>query len=72
MIAWRIMFIFLAIIAVVLEYDDGYILLPIFRVRICRNCGECQAVWGRAANVLFKLVFQRFWDGKVHLVKKDS
>lgn len=53
-------------------YDDGYILLPIFRVRICRNCGECQAVWGRAADVLFRLAFQWFWNGKVHLVKKNS
>lgn len=27
-------------------YDDGYIMLPIFRVKVCRNCGECHAVWG--------------------------
>lgn len=25
-------------------YDDGYIMLPIFRVKVCRNCGECHAV----------------------------
>lgn len=42
-------------------------MLPIFRVRVCRNCGECQAVWGWAANILFMLVFRWFWDGKVHL-----
>ena len=27
-------------------YDEGYLMLPIFRVRVCRNCGECQAVLG--------------------------
>ena len=49
-------------------YDEGYLMLPIFRVRVCRNCGECQAVWGWAANILFMLVFRWFWDGKVHLM----
>lgn len=43
-------------------------MLPIFRVRVCRNCGECQAVWGWAAHILFMLVFRWFWDGKVHLM----
>ena len=33
-------------------YDEGYLMLPIFRVRVFRNCGECQAVWGWAANIL--------------------
>lgn len=28
-------------------YDDGYIMLPIFRVKVCRNCGECHAVWAQ-------------------------
>ena len=50
-----------------LTYDEGYLMLSIFRVRVCRNCGECQAVWGWAANILFMLVFRWFWDGKVHL-----
>lgn len=49
-------------------YDDGYLMLPIFRVRVCRNCGACQAVWGWAAHILFMLVFRWFWDGKVHLM----
>lgn len=49
-------------------YDEGYLMLPIFRVRVFRNCGECQAVWGWAANILFMLVFRWFWDGKVHLM----
>ena len=48
-------------------YDEGYLMLPLFRVRVCRNCGECQAVWGWAANIMFMLVFRWFWDGKVHL-----
>lgn len=49
-------------------YDEGYLMLPIFRVRVCRNCGECQAAWGWATNILFMLVFRWFWDGKVHLM----
>ena len=38
-------------------YDDGYIMLPIFRVKVCRNCGEYHAVWGTAANILFMGLF---------------
>ena len=48
-------------------YDDGYIMLPIFRVKVCRNCGECHAVWGTAANILFMGLFRWFWNGKVHI-----
>ena len=29
-------------------YYTGYVMLPVFRVRICRNCGEVHAEWGRA------------------------
>ena len=26
-------------------YYTGYVMLPVFRVRICRNCGEVHAEW---------------------------
>ena len=42
-------------------------MLPIFRVKVCRNCGECHAVWCMAANILFMGLFRWFWDGKVHI-----
>lgn len=48
-------------------YDFGYIMLPIFKVRVCRNCGDVQAIWGAAADVLFMLFFRWFWNGKVHI-----
>ena len=38
-----------------------------YREKVCRNCGECHAVWGAAANILFMGLFRWFWDGKVHI-----
>lgn len=51
-------------------YDDGYIMLPIFKVRVCRNCGDVQAIWGAAADVLFMLFFRWFWNGKVNITEE--
>lgn len=31
-------------------YYTGYVMLPVFRVRICRNCGEVHAEWSRMAD----------------------
>ena len=35
-------------------YYTGYVMLPVFRVRICRNCGEVHAEWSRAAKDVYK------------------
>lgn len=48
-------------------YDFGYIMLPIFKVRVCRNCGDVKAIWGAVADVLFMLFFRWFWNGNVHM-----
>ena len=45
-------------------YYTGYVMLPVFRVRICRSCGEVHAEWSRAANLLFMGLFRWFWSGK--------
>lgn len=41
------------------------------RRMVCRNCGECQTVWGWAANSLFMRVLRWFWNGKIHLDKSE-
>ena len=46
-------------------YYTGYVMLPVFRVRICRNCGEVHAEWSRVAKCIF-------WDvGQTMNCKKD-
>lgn len=42
------------------------------RRMVCRNCGECQTVWGWAANSLFMRVFRWFWNGKFTLTNPKS
>ena len=53
-------------------FDEGYIILPIFKVKVCQNCGEVHAVWGDFANILFMVFFRWFWTGFVHIHVKDE
>ena len=53
-------------------FDDGYIMLPIFKVKICRNCGEVHAVWGDLTDILFMAFFRWFWTGRVHVYEKED
>ena len=48
-------------------YDDGYIVCPIFKVKICKNCGEVHADWGLIADILFTLLGQWIWNGDVYI-----
>ena len=45
------------------EYLAAYAVLPIFDVRICKNCGEAYAQWGWLKAAIFKMFLWPFWDG---------
>lgn len=48
-------------------YWYGYIVHPIFKIRMCRNCGDTQAIWGFWADILFNLFARWVWDGTVYI-----
>lgn len=52
-------------------YDDGYIMSPLFPVKVCRNCGEVIAKFGVIRGFLFDYVLSPFWDGKVSVFRNQ-
>lgn len=52
-------------------YDDGYIMSPLFPVKVCRNCGEVIAKFGVIRGFLFDYVLSPFWDGKASVFRNQ-
>lgn len=52
------------------EYDEGYVILPVFRVAVCHDCGEVTMICNGFLGWIFQTLFAPFWTGKVILRRK--
>jgi len=49
------------------DYSVGYVMLPIFKVKICENCGDVTMICNSILQRVFALLFLPFWHGKVYV-----
>ena len=54
------------------NYKKGYIGIFLFKVIICPNCGKVLWAGNKIAEWIFFSFFVWFWEGKVHLNKKNN
>ena len=48
--------------------DYGYVILPCFRVAVCRDCGEVTMVCNNVLGWIFAVFFAPFWRGKICVI----
>ncbi len=53
------------------NYAEGYIMVPIFPVLLCKNCGEVTGplLPNRLLVWIFEVFFAPFWTGGVHVIR---
>lgn len=49
------------------KYRPGYVIIPIFRVRMCENCGEIELICSDYLQTIFEIFFAPFWRGNVFI-----
>lgn len=51
-------------------YDIGWIILPCFKVAICRDCETAVSLNCKFMEVIFEHIFEPLWNGRIHLFEK--
>lgn len=47
------------------EYEEGYLFLPWFNVKVCCNCDAMILEWSNIKFWIFDKIISIFWDGTV-------
>ena len=50
----------------------GYIILPCFKIRICKNCDEMEMICNNLLCKIFELFFLPFWTGMVTITDEGD